>query len=132
MFFSLVPLSLSVAHLSFSLRILDLKVALDLEKWCLMYGLLEVLTILACHLISHAMLERSLFHHLFDGWKGFWLGGDIESWVLSMMASMMSLASESRNWVEGDLGRWLVRGESLSLVAFSQLSFFPLWRGGRR
>ena len=132
MFFSLALLSLSVAHLSFSLWILDLKAALDLEKWCLMYGLLEVLMILACHLISRAMLERLLFHHLFEGWKGFWLGGDIESWVLSTMASMMSLVSKSRNWVEGDLGRWLVRGESLSLVAFSQLSFFPLWRGGRR
>ena len=82
MFFSLAPSSLSMAHLSFSLQILDLKVALDLEKWCLMYGLLEVLTILAWRLISDAMLERSSFHHLFDGWKGFWLGGDIESWVL--------------------------------------------------
>ena len=131
MFFSLALLSLSVAHLSFSLWILDLKAALDLEKWCLMYGLLEVLMILGCHLISRAMLERSLFHHLFEGWKGFWLGGDIESWVLSTMASMMSLVSKSRNWVERDLGRWLVRGKSLSLVAFSQLSFFPSWRGGR-
>ena len=44
------------------------------------------------------------------------------------MASMISLASESRNWVEGDLGRWSVRGKSLSLVAFSQSSFFPLQR----
>ena len=75
MFFSLVPLSLFMAHLSFSLWILDLKAALDLEKWHLIYGLLEVLTILACHLISRAMLERSSFHHLFEGWKGFWLGG---------------------------------------------------------
>ena len=40
-----------------------------------MYGLLEVLTNLACCLIARAMLERSLFHHLFGGWKGFWLGG---------------------------------------------------------
>ena len=131
MFFSLVPLSLSVAPLSFSLWILALKVALDLEKCCLMYGLLEVLMSLACHLISRAMLERLLFYHLFEGWKGFWLGGDIESRVLLTMASMMSLASRSRKWVEGDSGRWSVRGESLSLVAFSQLSFFPSWRGGR-